>query len=318
MNSNTMVPGEKKSHMSAANALDEASGMQGDTGADLKNSLFQLPIRHRSMEAAAAPLKDIEDADISQYEGDVSQQPRRLLYPAERAFECSPEMNFLQHKEQFLLSDMAFERLACGDYELLEAYLDAGAPIEHENRDGLTLLVVAIKDSNVAMTELLLRKGADVQHRAEGKPPLFHAVQSQEHGPKLIRLLLDYGANINTICGTQRLNALHWAAAAGMLDAADYLMSRGIYIEATCAKAHTALHVAAGTGHLTVARLLLAKGAELFKRGGLGGNALIFAACQGHLDIVKTCLENGMFVDDCDEKGLSEYSVTAITVVFGV
>ena len=299
-------------HIDETGTADQISGMPGETEAELDNSLFQLPIRHCQNQAIDTSKKTEDTGSVDSGLCDASlQESWHVLHSTDEATSSYTEPNSSPPEDQLCLTDKALERMACGDSELLEAYLDAGARIEHENSDGLTLLVMAIKNSNVAMTRLLLQKGADAQHRAQRKPPLFHAVQCQKHGPKLIRLLLEYGANINTTCGMQHMNALHWAAAAGVVDAVEYLLSRGIDIEATCAGGHTALHVAAGTGHLTVIKLLLAQGAELSQRGELGGNAMTFAASMGHLDIVKLCIDEGLSVEDCDEKGLSEYRLAA-------
>lgn len=282
----------------------QAEQVLGRTETHLGDSHFQLPIRQRSAQTVDTS-NVVETIDLSGL--GLDRALWHSTHPVTQANTGNARPEASQHVDRPSLADMAFSRLACGDAELLEATLDAGADIEYGNRDGLTLLVTAIKDSNVALTRLLLEKGADPQHRAQGKPPLFHAVQSQEHGPQLIRLLLDHGANINTIGGPSNMNALHWAAATGMVDAADYLLSRGMDIEVTCAGAHTALHVAAGTGRLTVVQLLLAQGADLSKRGESGGNALTFASCRGYLDIVKLCIEEGLSVDDRNENGLSEY-----------
>lgn len=271
---------------------------QSDNEANFDESLFQLPTQ-RCQKQTIVTFTNTEDISMvaaGPKDSELREQ-RRALRPAIDSSELNDKLR---------LTNTAFERLASGDSELLRGYLDAGAIIEHENHDGLTLLVTAIKNSNVSATRLLLQKGADAQHRAQARPPLFHAVQNQEHGAILIRLLLDHGANINTTCGLQRMNALHWAATAGMIDAANYLLSRGIDTEATCAGEHTALHVAAGTGHTTVVKLLLAQGADLAKRGESGGNVLSFAASMGHQDIVKLCVEQGLPVDECNDKGPSE------------
>ena len=249
----------------------EITEAQGDADTDLRNTLFQLPIRQRQSPAWDQPGGDGFD----------------------RMFGA------------------VLEDLAGGDTDIVESYLECGTLIEFENHNGVTLLVAAILKSNVPMTRFLLRKGADVHHRVQGKPPLFHAVRSPKHGPQLIRLLLDHGANINAICGHQGMNALHWAAAGGMVDAADYLLTKGLDIESTCAGAHTALHVAAGTGHLTVVKLLLAQGAELGKRAELGGHVSTFAAASGHFDIVELCVEKGLSLDDCGEKSLCEFRLEA-------
>lgn len=62
------------------------------------------------------------------------------------------------------------------------------------------------------------------------------------------------------------MNASHWAAASGTVEAVNYLLLSSIEIGGTLAGAHTALYVAAGIGYLTVVELLLAQGAELSKR----------------------------------------------------
>lgn len=210
-------------------------------------------------------------------------------------------------RDWFDLTHKAFESLGCGDLEKLEIYLNAGAKTEYKNHDGHTMLIKAILDSNLAAVKLLLQKGADSQQRADGKPPLFYAVQNEQCGNQLIRLLLENGANINTVSGSRRMNALHWAAARGMVDAADYLLSNKIDIEATCIDNHTALHVAAGSGNLSVFKVLLAQGAELSKRNIRGESAMICAASKGHLEIAKLCIKEGVLVDDCDYMGSSEY-----------
>ncbi|KAF3051473.1 hypothetical protein E8E11_010838 [Didymella keratinophila] len=164
------------------------------------------------------------------------------------------------------------------------------------------MLVTAIKDSNVPLTEFLLLKGANPRHYAQGKPPLFHAVDSQEHSPQLLRLLLDFGARTATTDGPAKMNALHWAAATGMVDAADYLLSQGIDIEDTCAGEHTALHVPAGTGHLKIVQLLLTQGADLSKKGELGDNALSFASSRGYTDIRELLIKEVLFDNSFDRR----------------
>lgn len=109
------------------------------------------------------------------------------------------------------MTALAFQRLASRDLELLNATIDAGGDIEYKNRDGLAMLVTAIKASNFQVTELLLLKGASPQHYAQGKLPMFHAVESREHSPQLLRLLLDFCTDSTTANGSANMNALHWA-----------------------------------------------------------------------------------------------------------
>ncbi|KAF3035026.1 hypothetical protein E8E12_006160 [Didymella heteroderae] len=273
-------------HISVSEDDAQAEQTLGENQTQLGHLHFQLPIRR-------PPTQSSNTATGTQSLDIVSAESWDLSTPLYKALD--------EDVEQLDITDLAFQRLARGDIELLDATLNAGADIERQNRDGLTMLVTAIKDSNVPITELLLLQGADPQHCAHGKPPLFHAVESRNHGPQLIRLLLDFGVDITTTSGPSTMNALHWAAASGMVDAADYLLSRGIEIEATCIGEHTALHVAAGTGHLIVVQLLLAQGAELSKRGELEDNALTLASSMGYLDIVELLIDEGLIVDSLDK-----------------
>ncbi|KAJ8115858.1 hypothetical protein OPT61_g2586 [Boeremia exigua] len=251
--------------ISEAGAASRTSA-QSNSEADLDTSLFQLPIRHRQPQVTDISTKrGHEESAISDLDNTDLQESWHALRPTDRALAKCPRLDSPQPENQLRLTELAFERLGHGDTEQLPAFLDAGALIEHVNTDGLTLLVMAIKNSDVATTKLLLEKGADPHHRANGKPPLFHAVQNQDHGPVLIRLLLDNGANFDTVCGIQP----------------------------------------AGTGHLTIVKLILAHDADLADRGELSGNAMGFAASMGHLDIVKLCMEEGLSVDNCDDKGVT-------------
>ena len=107
------------------------------------------------------------------------------------------------------------------------------------------------------------------------------------------------------------MNALHWAAATGMVDAADYLLSRGIDIEQICVGEHTALHVAVGTGHLKIVQLLLAQGADLSRKGEVGDNALALASSRGYTDVCQLLIKEGLSADGSDQVQ-SEYRIAMV------
>ncbi|CAO2650642.1 Nn.00g019340.m01.CDS01 [Neocucurbitaria sp. VM-36] len=198
-----------------------------------------------------------------------------------------------------------------GDAELMKAKLDVGVDIDRETDDGITALVISIMEEKIDITKLLLEQGADVHHRVSTLPPIVHAVMRNDCGPQLIQLLINHGANPNSISGPEQMNALHWAAVDGMVDALDFLISKGMDLNSTCSKGRTPLILAAENGHITVAKVLLAKGAELFRRSQNGGTALAWAACNGRLDTVKYLLEEGVDVDDCDDCGLTALSIAS-------
>ncbi|KAJ4367574.1 hypothetical protein N0V83_007158 [Neocucurbitaria cava] len=222
------------------------------------------------------------------------------------------EEPFLEESRRATTEDFAafVAAIRGGDIEVVESKLTLGVDIERETDDGNIALVISIKEDKVDIARLLLEEGADVHHRVRRLPPIVHAVMTN-CAPQLIQLLVNHGANLNAVSGPDQMNALHWAAVEGKVDAVDFLASKGMDLNSASSKGRTSLILAAEKGHTTVAKLLLAKGAELLKRSDNGGTALAWAACNGYLDTVKYLLEEGIDVDDCDDCGLTALSVAS-------
>src|SRR3984957_19383284 len=115
------------------------------------------------------------------------------------------------------------------DMETARALL-ADDSIEIDTRGGkhgATALHLALKNGNEEMVRELLRKGASVN--AEGSDvykPLTAAVIS--HDEKLIRLVLDAGADINGHRGGWYESALNAAARAGLKNVINLLLDLGM------------------------------------------------------------------------------------------
>ena len=199
-----------------------------------------------------------------------------------------------------------YEAITQGDIKAVKAKLVSGMDLERKRDDGFTPLVISITEAQVTIARLLLMKGADVNHQVGTLPPMVYAVMKKQRAPRFIQLLIEHGADPNIISGTAQMNALHWAAEEGMVDATDFLISKGMDLNTPCSKGRTPLICAAEKGHIVIVKLLLAQGAELFRRSENGGTALIWAASNGHVDIVKYLIEEGINVDDEDNSGLSK------------
>ncbi|KAI9768665.1 MAG: hypothetical protein M1835_006827, partial [Candelina submexicana] len=165
----------------------------------------------------------------------------------------------------------------------------------------------------------------------QGDTALYTAVR--ENQPKVVKLLLKYGADKEAIDGRSNEKALHAAARGGYLEIISLLLEHGTDIEAaTRLKGDTALHIAARVNRPEVAKLLLEYGANIdayslahvytalrkaAREGYLkisqllieheadieavsrtkGETALHIAARNGHLEIVQYLLERGANVN---------------------
>ncbi|KAH9870583.1 hypothetical protein IAQ61_006059, partial [Plenodomus lingam] len=201
--------------------------------------------------------------------------------------------------------DKFYDNIIAGDFAAIEAALDVHTNLERENDDGITPLVLSIIHSQFDIIRLLLEKGAEVDHPVDGVPPIVHAVENANKGPRVMQLLMDHGADPRIVSGRDNLNALHWATVFGTVDAVNFLAGIGLDLNSICSMGRTPLTLAAERGHTTIVKLLLAKGAELAKQSYNGGTALTWAANYGHLDTVKYLLEEGLDVNHLDSAGLT-------------
>jgi ankyrin repeat protein len=104
--------------------------------------------------------------------------------------------------------------------------------------------------------------------------------------PKLVDLLLSYGAEVNAASrNAQRVMPLHSAVASQRLAIATTLIEHGADVNAQQADAFTPLHGAAQNGQIAMVQLLLDHGADRHARAANGQTALDLARAGQHADV---------------------------------
>ncbi|KAI9029508.1 P-loop containing nucleoside triphosphate hydrolase protein [Hyaloraphidium curvatum] len=137
--------------------------------------------------------------------------------------------------------------------DILRGYaLRFDAPLDHADPDdGQTLLIKAAihekgLEHRVSLCRILLEKGANPDGKAKNKnaqTPLMYAASMPAYNVPVLRLLLDYGADIDALSG----------------------------------QGHTAISVAAYLGHESNVRFLLREGADIAVKDGQGKTATDWA-----------------------------------------
>ncbi|BBB32710.1 conserved hypothetical protein [Thermotomaculum hydrothermale] len=181
--------------------------------------------------------------------------------------------------------------------------------------DGLTGLMVAAYNGYIELTQLLLKKGANVNKKyygtmlagLEGQTALYFAIsgyayykkhdkQKAKRIEKIALLLVDKGIDINSKT-EDRSNYLMQASWAGMESLIKKLIKKGIDVNYTIPDGFTALMVASKNGHFNIVKLLLEHGANpnlKVKKGEYKGyTALKLAEKKGYKDIVKLLKQYG-------------------------
>ncbi len=133
-----------------------------------------------------------------------------------------------------------------------------------------------------------------------GDTPIYEA--AAHNHPELVRLLLDFGADIN-ICTSTGETPLHGAIAAHHLSMVTLLLDNGADINASLAHGQTPLRLAVIKGFADIVELLLARGAQANTSGRTGLTPLHWAALKGHPAIVSLLLTHGADVSARDDAG---------------
>ncbi len=144
---------------------------------------------------------------------------------------------------------------------------------------GYTALHEAAMNNHTALVRLLLDYGANINARtSSGMTPLHGAVLY--HCREAAELLLAQGANANARL-TNGLTPLHLASIRGYLDIVELLLMYGACVDARSQHGRTPLHWAALKGHRHIVQLLLARGADNSIRDDLGRSPLDWALVKG-------------------------------------
>ncbi len=175
-----------------------------------------------------------------------------------------------------------------------------------------TPLATAVRSSNIAMVELLLDHGkadpnrtVEVRDKVDVEPSKHHPSLHAENkpratpldvaviagDPKIVQLLLTYGANAN-LCSYLDATALQLAATSANADVVATLIGHnGIDLDAQTQNGTSALHLAVNRGDEGIVKLLLHAGARPDLQNEIGATALGTAVYHGNLAICNSLIE---------------------------
>ncbi|XP_071573914.1 ankyrin repeat and KH domain-containing protein 1 isoform X4 [Temnothorax nylanderi] len=157
-----------------------------------------------------------------------------------------------------------------------------------------TALTLACAGGHEDLVELLLSRGADIEHRdKKGFTPLILAATAGHQ--KVVEILLNHGADIEAQSERTKDTPLSLACSGGRYEVVELLLNRGANKEHRNVSDYTPLSLAASGGYVNIIKLLLSHGAEINSRTGskLGISPLMLAAMNGHTAAVKLLLDMG-------------------------
>lgn len=157
-----------------------------------------------------------------------------------------------------------------------------------------TALTLACAGGHEELVELLINRGANIEHRdKKGFTPLILAATAGHE--KVVDILLKHNAVLEAQSERTKDTPLSLACSGGRYEVVELLLSVGANKEHRNVSDYTPLSLAASGGYVNIIKLLLSNGAEINSRTGskLGISPLMLAAMNGHTAAVKLLLDQG-------------------------
>ncbi|VDP18283.1 unnamed protein product [Onchocerca flexuosa] len=130
-----------------------------------------------------------------------------------------------------------------------------------------TALTLAATGGHDSLVELLITRGADIEHKdKKGFTPIILAATGGH--ANVVELLLNHGANIEAQSDRTKDTALSLACSGGRKEVVELLLKRGANKEHRNVSDYTPLSLAASGGYVDIVNLLLNNGAEINSRTG--------------------------------------------------
>ena len=246
------------------------------TAAELSEKIAQFRTGEANRKKALEPTADEKALLAAAKSGDLGKASRLIKKGVN--VNCGGKFKFPPYylREKVTPLMLAAEE---GHIALIQLFLASGAELEQtqeSNEPGLsgrTALACACMADQPESAQVLLKAGANPNHRLSRQNTLFDWVCGKA-SIKMIKLLLRFGADPNVSCGKADNHALETAISRGRTEVVTLLLDHKADPNCGDADNETALMVAAGARNVEVVQALLTRGADVTSRTGSGYTAL--------------------------------------------
>ncbi|KAL1631261.1 hypothetical protein SLS54_000020 [Diplodia seriata] len=185
--------------------------------------------------------------------------------------------------------------VACNRLEVVRILLDHGAQSERlDATTGLLPLHISTLNRAPDVARLLLKAGANPDGESVEGIPVIHFCLSNCDSAEMVQVLIDGGADVNLLVGTD--TPLSLAVANSREDSLKALLSAGAAMNATRDPEddESLLHIAAQEGSMGIAEILLDHGADINRRDRSLKTPIIDAILCGQRDMIQFFCSRGV------------------------
>ncbi len=197
-----------------------------------------------------------------------------------------------------------------GDTVKVLDLIKRGADVDAKSWEGVTSLMFATQNANLAMMKVLIRCGADPDLKpASGNTALIASILNGT--PDITEFLIRNGASVD-LGDNNDVTPLMYAIKVDSFDIPDLLIYYGADFDIKSKDGTDALMLASLNGRSAIAAKLIAIGADINSADNMGNTALHFAARAGHTIILEMLLAAGADVEARTGYGYTPLSVAVV------
>jgi ankyrin repeat protein len=168
-----------------------------------------------------------------------------------------------------------------------------------------TKLWHAVRTLNIQEVRSVLQEGVSINVvNRHGENLLYEAMAT--NNPKIIKLLIDVGIDVNRICDGEDLTPLEWAAHMGRLNMAKMLIENGAATNSMIghwSPLKAAINSQISKYKLEMVKLLVENGADIFECDADDKTMLMYAAEQYNSNVLHFLIEKGLDPQAVDKRG---------------
>ncbi len=191
-----------------------------------------------------------------------------------------------------------------GHSEMLKYMLHKGGDPDLATTEGLTPLMLAVKNRKYGICETLCKFRVNLNTKNSNHQTALH-IAVEASSVEMVEMLLTHGASVSEH-GPEGRTPLHAISALnpgnrGLVQIAELLLNHGADTDAKDTAGQSPLHFCAMTGSEQIASMLLEHGADINLRDEQAGNTpLCTAILYSKLNVVRLLVKAGADVNLCD------------------
>ena len=174
------------------------------------------------------------------------------------------------------------------DPAVCQVLIDAGADIETKDEKGFSPLLFASNEGATDTAKMLLKAGADVS-ATDNKGHTCLTLAAYFGHTETVRYLVSF-PEVDVNHAGDDWTSLHWAGQQNHPDVVEVLIDAGANIDTIDEEGFSPLLRASKDASLDTVKMLVKAGADVSLTDNDGDTCLILAACYGHIETVRALL----------------------------